>query len=337
MVRAPAALRRVAGQAARLLDLPGGPNRGASVAVAVSGGRDSLVLLHALRVLAPPRAWRLCVLTVDHGLHDRSGEDAAFVVDHCHQLGIEARRLVLDAPLLRQRARRCGIEAAAREARYEALHAAARAHGCAWIATGHTLEDQAETMLLQLLRGAGSDGRAAMRPLHGDVLRPLLEVSRHDIAACSAAMGLMPRFDPANADHRYLRVAVRARLLPLLEELRPGAARTLARSAGLAAQERAVLEEVAETALGQLLTASGSDGVGVKADGLVALLPGLGGRVVRLAAQVAGQVPPGEAAARAIVRLAGNSAATGPVTWSGGGCAMRRDAEVWWPRALPAP
>jgi tRNA(Ile)-lysidine synthase len=241
MTRAPGELRLVADLAAKALAAAGGPAPGDGVAVAVSGGADSLALLHALRVLAGPRKWRLAVLTVDHGLRPGSAADAAFVADHAKALALPARVLTLTSADLEAH-RAAGPEAAARAARYAALWPAADALDCHWLATGHTLDDQAETVLLQLLRGAGPDGLAGMPVRSGRLLRPLLGVRRAQTRACCAAAGLPWREDPTNASDTPLRNRVRHQLLPLLEELRPGATATLARTATLAADERAWLD-----------------------------------------------------------------------------------------------
>jgi tRNA(Ile)-lysidine synthase len=248
MTRAPAELRLVADLAAKALAAVGAPAAGDGVAVAVSGGADSLALLHALRALAGPRGWRLAVLTVDHGLRPGSAADAAFVADHAKALGLPARVLTL-APGDLARHRDAGPEGAARAARYGALWPAADELGCSWLATGHTLDDQAETVLLQLLRGAGPDGLAGMAVRTGRLLRPLLAVRRGETRAACAAVGLAWREDPTNADDGPLRNRVRTRLLPLLEELRPGAARTLARTAALAADDRDWLDPLVAAAL----------------------------------------------------------------------------------------
>jgi tRNA(Ile)-lysidine synthase len=248
MTRAPAELRLVADLAAKALAAAGAPATGDGVAVAVSGGADSLALLHALRTLAGPRGWRLAVLTVDHGLRPGSAADAAFVADHAKALGLPTRVLTL-APGDLDPHRPVGPEAAARAARYAALWPAAGELGCAWLATGHTLDDQAETVLLQLLRGAGPDGLAGMTVRTGRLLRPLLGVRRADTHAACTAVGLTWREDPTNAEDGPLRNRVRSRLLPLLEELRPGATRTLARTATLAADERDWLGPLVAAAL----------------------------------------------------------------------------------------
>jgi tRNA(Ile)-lysidine synthase len=278
MTRAPAELRLVADRAAKALAAAGVPAAGDGVAVAVSGGADSLALLHALRALAGPRDWRLAVVSVDHGLRPGSAADAAFVADHAKTIGLPVRVRTLGPADLDQH-RHAGPEGAARAARYGALWPAADELDCRWLATGHTLDDQAETVLLQLLRGAGPDGLAGMAVRSGRLLRPLLGARRADTRACCAAIGLEWREDPTNAGDGPLRNRVRQRLLPLLEELRPGATRALARTATLAADERDWLDPLV-------------------ADALAAALPGgvagrvAGGVEVGVAGGVDSQAPP---------------------------------------------
>jgi tRNA(Ile)-lysidine synthetase-like protein len=342
MTRAPAELRLVADRAARALGAAGVPAPGAGVAVAVSGGADSLALLHALRVLAGPRRWRLAVVTVDHGMRPGSAADAAFAADHAKALGLPARVCTLTpGDLARHRA--AGPEGAARAARYQALWPAADELGCPWLATGHTLDDQAETVLLQLLRGAGPDGLAAMAVRAGRLLRPLLGVRRAETRACCAAAGLAWREDPTNAGDGPLRNRVRHHLLPLLEELRPGATQALARTAALAADERDWLDPLVATALaatrvgGQVggvdsgepsipasvtlpvgapptrgggVARPGGGGVVLDAAALAGLPVALGRRVVREAARRAGATAPDAATTDRVLALA---AATDPV------------------------
>jgi tRNA(Ile)-lysidine synthase len=326
MTRAPAELRVVADLAGKALAAAGVPGPGDRVAVAVSGGADSLALLHALRVLAGKRDWRLAVLTVDHGLRPGSAADAAFVADHAKALGLPARQLTL-APGELEAHRAAGPEGAARAARYEALWPAADELGCRWLATGHTLDDQAETVLLQLLRGAGPDGLAGMAVRSGRLLRPLLGVRRAETRACCAAAGLAWREDPTNATDGPLRNRVRSRLLPLLEQLRPGATSTLARTAALAADERDWLDPVVAAAL-----AAAGDGADLDAAALGGLPVALGRRVVRAAAARAGLEAPDAAATDRVLALAG--AADGAGTGWPGGSAVRDGPAVRL--ALPA-
>jgi tRNA(Ile)-lysidine synthase len=331
VARAPAALRLVADRAARALTAAGPPPPGAGIAVAVSGGADSLALLHALRVLAGPRGWRLEVVTVDHGTRPGSAADAAFVVDHAKALGLGAHLVTL-APAELAAERAAGPEGAARAARYRALRAAAEWAGCALVATGHTLDDQAETVLLQLLRGAGPDGLAATAVWDGWLLRPLLGVRRAETRACCEALGLAWREDESNQDQGLLRNAVRLRALPLLEELRPGAARTLARTADLARQDREWLEPLVADALTEVLAegevAAGTGPAGttvpgppgtvvLRAGDLAALPPGLGRRVVRAACARAGCAAPSADATDRVLELAGAHRPVAPVRWPG--------------------
>jgi tRNA(Ile)-lysidine synthase len=338
VARAPAALRLVADRAGRALRGTHAPPAGAGVAVAVSGGADSLALLHALRVLAGPRGWRLEAITVDHGLRPGSAEDAAFVVGQAKALGLGAHLVTLSAAEL-EADRAAGPEGAARAARYRALRAALPRVGCELVATGHTLDDQAETVLLQLLRGAGVDGQAAMAVRDGWLLRPLLGVRRAETRACCQALGLAWREDQSNADQRLLRNAVRLRVLPLLEELRPGATRALARAADLARHDREWLDPLVAGALAGVAaeaggTAGGTAGGGA-AGGAVALLarelaqlpPGLGRRVVRAACARAGcPAPSADTTDRVLALARSPSAGGGPLRWSG--AAARRAGDL---------
>jgi tRNA(Ile)-lysidine synthase len=365
MTRAPGELRLVADLAAKALAAAGGPGAGDGVAVAVSGGADSLALLHALRVLAGPRDWRLAVLTVDHGLRPGSAADAAFAADHAKALGLPARVLTL-APADLEAHRAAGPEGAARAARYAALWPAADALGCHWLATGHTLDDQAETVLLQLLRGAGPDGLAGMSVRSGRLLRPLLDVRRAQTRACCAAAALPWREDPTNATGGPLRNRVRQQLLPLLEDLRPGATATLARTATLAADERAWLDPLVAATLAAIAGPGGVDsaeppdppwvtlpegapqtrgqggarppegrgdaGLLLDAAALADLPVALGRRVVREAARRPGEAVPDAAACDRVLGLAGGADGDG-TRWSGG--AAVRDGR-WVRLVVPA-
>jgi tRNA(Ile)-lysidine synthase len=355
---APPALRTVAGIASRTLAAAGVPGTGDRLAVAVSGGADSLAALHAMRTLMGPR---VAVVTVDHGLRPGSAADAAFVAAHAAELGVEAVVATADQDEL-ARHRGQGPEAAARAARYTALLAAADDLGCKWVVTGHTRDDQAETLLLALLRGAGPDGLAGMAVVTGRVLRPLLEVTRAQTVACCEAIGVTPRQDETNADERLLRNAVRRRVLPLLEEIRPGAAATLARTAGLARVEREWAEGEAAATLAELRGMVGRDDGSVPAAavtqdaggadlnespdggetvslplGALARLPlGLARRVVRAAASAAGHDVPPAAAVDDIIDLAGPGAVDGArVGWPGGETVLTGGRLHWPGRSAP--
>jgi tRNA(Ile)-lysidine synthase len=213
------------------------------VLAACSGGADSLALAAALAFVAPRAGLRAGAVTVDHGLQDGSAERAAALVPLLGDLGLDPVRAVqvtVDGP--------GGPEAAARDARYAALEAAAGELGAAAVLLGHTLDDQAETVLLGLARGSGPRSLAGMPPARGVFRRPLLGVRRSVTAQACAALGLLPWDDPHNADRRYARVRVRLDALPALEAaLGPGVPEALARTAAQLREDAVVLENISAT------------------------------------------------------------------------------------------
>lgn len=199
---------------------------GDRVVVAVSGGLDSVVLLD---LLLETRGWHggaLAVATVDHGTRADSAADADFVADLAAAHGIELHRTAaqLGEGASEDRCRR------ARYAFLESLEADA-------IALAHHRDDQAETVLVQLLRGTGTRGLAGMGWRRGRIVRPLLDVPRSALQAWASHRGLAWREDPGNTTPSYLRNRVRHEVIPLLEALRPGATEALARSARAAAAD----------------------------------------------------------------------------------------------------
>ncbi|WP_432955841.1 tRNA lysidine(34) synthetase TilS [Micromonospora haikouensis] len=238
-----------------LTGLPGaGP-----VLVACSGGADSLALAAAAAFVAPRLGRPVGLVTVDHALQAGSDRRAADVAAWAAGAGFAPAEAVrVDVA-----GRPGGPEAAAREARYQALTEAARRHGAAALLAGHTRDDQAETVLLALARGAGPRGLAGMPPrrdLAGvPLLRPLLDVSREQTRKACAALGLNPWEDPHNADPAYARARVRAEALPaLVRALGPGVVDNLARTARLAAADAAALDELAAAALPATSSAASS-------------------------------------------------------------------------------
>ena len=211
------------------------------VLVACSGGQDSLALAAALAFVAPRAGLRAGAVTVDHGLQEGSADHAASVALTLRGLGLDPVRTATVAV-----AGPGGLEAAARAARYAALEEAAADVGAAAVLLGHTLDDQAETVLLGLARGSGPRSLAGMRPRRGLFVRPLLGVRRSVTAAACAALGLPAWSDPHNADRRFARVRVRLDALPALEAaLGPGVAEALARTAGQLRDDADVLEKIA--------------------------------------------------------------------------------------------
>ncbi len=246
-----------------LADLPGPaplrpPDDGGTVVVACSGGPDSLALLAATvaeaRRLSPRR--RVVGATVDHDLQDGSADHAAGVVETMARLGADE---TLTARVRVEESGQ-GPEAAAREARYAVLEQVATSTGAAAVLLGHTLDDQAETVLLGLTRGSGGRSIAGMRPRFGVFRRPLLECRRDQTVAACRALGVRTWSDPHNDDPRFTRVRVRRAVLPLLEEeLGPGVAETLARTAALLRPDAEALDGYADRALDEALREPGLD------------------------------------------------------------------------------
>jgi tRNA(Ile)-lysidine synthase len=185
---------------------------GDCVLVAVSGGADSVALLQVLTRLAPEHDLSLAVCHVDHGLQAESARDAGFVRDLATRLGWP---VAVERVRVAERPGR-SFEAAARTARYGALDRAARAVGARRIALGHTADDQAETVLMRLLQGAGPRGLAGIPVRRGRLIRPLLQVERRTILAYLEAEGLHWVEDPTNQDPKLLRNRIRHEVLPLL-------------------------------------------------------------------------------------------------------------------------
>lgn len=193
---------------------------GDRVLVAVSGGADSMVLLDCLVAIRSALRLELVVGHVDHGLRAGSAADAEAVAAHAKSLGLSCESVAVDVRAAAPRG--ATLEQAAREARYAALHRMADAVGAGRIATGHTRTDQAETVLMRLIRGTGPLGLGGVAPHRADaVVRPLLCAGRDEVRAWADARGLAVREDPTNRDERHLRNRVRARLLPLLRGFNP--------------------------------------------------------------------------------------------------------------------
>jgi len=194
-----------------------------------------------------------------------------------------------------------GPEAAARAARYAALRRAAGACGAAAVLLAHTMDDQAETVLLGLARGSGARSLAGMPERTGPFLRPLLGIGRATTRAACAAQGLEPWDDPQNADPAFARARVRHRLLPALEaELGPGVTEALARSARLLRADADLLDELANNELERIAPAG--CGHPLPLDALAALPEAIRSRVLRNAAIAAG-CPPGALTARHVAGL----------------------------------
>ncbi|OGK83102.1 MAG: tRNA lysidine(34) synthetase TilS [Candidatus Rokubacteria bacterium GWC2_70_16] len=227
---------------------------GETVLVAVSGGADSVALLHLLRLLAGPLRLSLHAFHVHHGLRAEADDDARFVLDLCGRWDVPAQleRVRVAAPEERGAGRE-GLEAAARRARYAAFAARAAALGASRVATGHTADDQAETVCMRLLEGAGPRGLAGIPATRGPYIRPLLETSRRAIEAHLRAHGIPWVEDRSNRDPRFLRNRVRHEVLPYLAEAYDAdVIRALCRGAAVARDVVSRLDARAAAELGRL-------------------------------------------------------------------------------------
>jgi len=246
------------------------------IVTACSGGADSLALAFAARYVATRRDLKYAAVIIDHGLQQGSADIAARVRDQLDRLGYHD---VTITAVQVDRSAAAGLEAAAREARYRALDTEARARS-ATLMLGHTLDDQAETVLLGLARGSGSRSLAGMASRVGHFVRPFLGIRRATTEQVCAELGLNPWQDPHNADRRFTRVRVRETVLPTLEaELGPGVAEALARTAELVRDDNELLDRLA-TEASRIEGMGGTDTLDCAA--LQAQPPALRRRIIRL-------------------------------------------------------
>ena len=202
---------------------------GDTVLVAVSGGADSLALAAALLPESKSALINLVAVTIDHQLQENSNLQAEKVMAQLGELGVLQTEIVkVDVELVD------GLEASARRARYLALDEVAEKHNAKFIFLGHTLNDQAESVLLGLARGSGARSLSGMSRCNGKYCRPLLAITRSETLAACTENNLNPWVDPHNSDSQFARVRVRTDALPKLEEsIGPGITEALARSADL--------------------------------------------------------------------------------------------------------
>lgn len=237
--------------------------------LAYSGGVDSHVLLHLLAANEKLSSARLHAIHIDHGLHQHSAQWAEHCAQTAKALGVDFRCIKVDVSTNDTE----GLEAAARRARYQAI--AEQLSKDDVVLTAQHQDDQAETLLLQLLRGAGPKGLSAMAGLsslgEAQMLRPLLDITRADIQAYADQQQLQWIEDPSNADNQFNRNYLRHQVWPVITQRWPSASKTLSRSAQYCAEADALLAELAELDLAALTLAP--DGNSLPVEGLLSLSP----------------------------------------------------------------
>ena len=258
---------------------------GDCLVVAVSGGVDSMVLLDVLDRLRGEWDCQLYLAHLDHGLRDESSADSDFVAAVASQRRL---RSSVERRNVRAFAKNEGLslEEAGRRLRYDFFDVVAQRAEASFIALGHHADDQAETVILRLLRGSGTTGLGAMEAVReGRYLRPLLGVQRAEIECYARERGLEYRVDSTNCDRRFLRNRVRWELFPLLKEYNPNIAGVLNRTAGLLKDEDHLLTELAEEALSAVVCERSKDKIALERTGFLDYHIAMQRRVVRAVLQ----------------------------------------------------
>ena len=260
---------------------------GDRLVVAVSGGPDSVALLACLVALSTRWNWEISIGHVNHGLRGtESDEDAAFVEQLGDQFGVPVS--IHKVNLKKQDAKRSrqSLQAYAREIRYQALEAILQGHEATKIVTGHTADDQAETVLMWMLRGSGTGGLSGIPPKRGArIVRPLLDISRSDIVAYLKERQLTYRMDSSNSRPVYLRNRLRKDLMPQLKVHAPGIVNILSRQAEVIREDHVYLEQVAVEAFQGMCVTQDERTIQLNTLALLALPLAIRRRVVRYAFQ----------------------------------------------------
>ncbi|MEI8214855.1 MAG: tRNA lysidine(34) synthetase TilS [Actinomycetota bacterium] len=246
--------------------------------VAVSGGADSLALAYAILKESGPLAVTAVAVTIDHQLQSGSSAQAEKVQKQLKEFGYEkviTEKVVVDS--------KSGLEAGARDARYQALSACAEKEKATKIFLGHTRDDQAETVLLGLARGSGTRSLSGMAVENGMYIRPLLNITRTETEAACKEIGIDPWNDPHNGNTEFSRVKVRTEILPIMEaKLGPGIAAALARSASILRDDADALDALAQNEISQ------SELANLDCEHLSTLARAIRSRILRAAIYAAG-------------------------------------------------
>ena len=255
---------------------------GDRIIVGVSGGPDSVCLLHLLHRLGKSLRIELVAAHFDHGLRpEQDPEETRFVEDLAASMDIPVET---GRAGMRIREKAGCLEEESRRARYRFLHGTAEKYRAQRIALGHHQNDQAETVLMRLLRGSGPAGLSGIPPLRdGTIIRPLLRVRREEILSYLEKTGLSFVTDPSNADPRFLRNRIRMELLPLLETYQPRVIERLARTAGIMREDEAFLVKTAQDWISRRAEIHDGADLRLPAAALAALPEALATRAVRCA------------------------------------------------------
>ena len=251
---------------------------GDNVLVAVSGGADSLALASAILKESKEFAITPIAITIDHQLQSGSGVQAEKVVNQLKEMGYG--KVILQKVVVTTES---GLEAGARDARYQALSTCASQEKAAKVFLGHTRDDQAETVLLGLARGSGTRSLSGMAVENGIYIRPLLTITREQTVAACKEVKLEPWNDPHNGNTEFSRVRVRTEVLPMMEEkIGPGIAAALSRSASILRDDADALDAIAHDEISQ------SDLASLDCEHLATLARAIRSRVLRAAIYAAG-------------------------------------------------
>ena len=253
----------------------------AHIVAGLSGGADSVALLHILCSLKEEFGWRITAVHIHHGLRGKEADgDAAFAEEFCAKLGVPCVVRKVDVKA-EAKARKLGEEETGRLLRYAAFREIAGADG--YIAVAHHKRDQAETLLMRLCRGTGLKGLTGMSPVREKICRPLLFCSRGEIEQYCKENNLMWREDATNQEEKYTRNKLRLRVLPLLEEINPKAVEHMAETAELLSMEEDFLELQAAACYEKVKADAPKGEVRLKRKELQALHPAMRRRVLRKA------------------------------------------------------
>lgn len=313
---------------------------GQKVLVAVSGGPDSLCLLHVLHGLAEALGISLHVVHIHHGLRPEASAEAISVKKETLRLGLPVTiRRVKVKKIQAQLG--CSLQEAARKARYSVLTEVARLSGATRVATAHHRDDRIETLLMRLLSGSGLDGLKSIplrRPLADgiEVVRPLYDLSRQEIEEYCRRFKLVPLWDQSNTRPDYYRNRVRLHLLPFLEaEFGSHIRRALSNAADHLNQDAALLENLGKEAFATVTESCGADGIWLDTVKLCKLPPALQARVIRQALWYAGATRSGKKHVEQVLAVANHFSPSAQTILPKGVLATRAYSRLWLGKPAP--